>query len=91
MQQCILQRAAPVPGRRMHHKTGGFIDDQQRLIFINDIQSDSFRLTINNDLGFCIQGDRFTAFDAILGFGRPDLIQLCSLLREYSGNSSASA
>jgi hypothetical protein len=86
VQQAVQQRAGPVAGARMNHQTGRFINDDQVLIFINDVQrigsglkaSSSGRLGQNDDL--------LVAVDGILGaFGHftvdrdvPSVIHICN-------------
>jgi hypothetical protein len=40
----IYQRAAAVPGGGVNNKSGGFIDYNQIIIFVNDIEWDGFCL-----------------------------------------------
>ena len=43
MQQTVEQRTAPVTGGRMHDHPDRFIDHQQRVVFVQNIQYEGFR------------------------------------------------
>ena len=42
VQQAVDQSPAAVPGRRMHHQSRWFIDHQQSVILVNNIERDGF-------------------------------------------------
>lgn len=43
VEQGIDQRSRPVSVRRMHHHTRGFVQDNEIIILINDVQGDVLR------------------------------------------------
>ncbi len=46
-----------MPGRRVHHQTGGLVHNQQMLIFKDNVEVDLFSLPIGHRLHGHIQGD----------------------------------
>ena len=67
IEQAILQGAVPVAGSRMHDQPGGFVDDQEFLILMDDDQRDGLRLHRGRGRGLGGQRHSFATPDPMLG------------------------
>ena len=99
MQQRVLQRSCRIAGARMHDQAGGFVDDQDMLVLMHDIQRRSTRGATATASRQTSPTTSIRSPPRTLSLGRncppftriwPDSIQSLMRVREYSDSNSAS-
>ena len=70
-QQTVEQRPRPVARRRMHHQSGRFVDDDDGIVFVNDVQIHRLRhecqILLTRADGYT---DLLTAYHFVFGLRR---------------------
>ena len=59
MKECVKYRTVRIARARVNNKVARLVDDQNVVIFVDDIQRDILRLEANFLFDFSIDGDSF--------------------------------
>ena len=66
--QGVNQRVVGVAGGRVHHHPLGLIDDEDVIVFVNNVEGDVFRLQVNFDRRFRFNHHPIPRLELVLGF-----------------------
>lgn len=77
-EQGVNQRSLPVPGSWVNNQSGRLVNDDQRVILVNDVQGDVFRLHDRLSRGRDADMEFLAGFDPVRGIvylscAQPDL------------------
>ncbi len=64
-QERVHERSRPMPGSRVHHEARWFVDDDQRLVFVQDLDRNRFRRKLERFGARDLQGDVIPWFDLL--------------------------